>query len=183
MDNSSHVPFLTPEKEGNRPLLEDDISDSESTLNSKASHRSKASPRWVIYVTIFGTFLATLIISNLLIWHFSHPVPEGRKNEPIVLTCGKTPEEARSLGCELDVMVYAWTPPACLNKTHALSYFHSQKWPFWRHENRTEEIPADEILAGKYEGYFSIWPFHSAHCQYLLVCIIASLMKKKTKVV
>jgi len=153
---------ILPDKEDNVPLLED------GDLELKDARIRKPASRWVIYAAFITLMLALGTSNALLLYHYQRAKIDPHQHNAVTLTCGKNPEEARKMGCQLDVMVYAWTPPPCLNNTHALMYFHSEKWPFWKHENRTEEIPADDILAGKYEGYFSTWPFHGTHCQYLL---------------
>ncbi|KAL2060131.1 hypothetical protein VTL71DRAFT_9953 [Oculimacula yallundae] len=162
MDESHSTSSVLLGKEDNHPLL------GEEESNAKLSTSPKGKSHWIIYTT-FVSLLLALFVSNALLWfHFQASKVESLEEDTTTLACGKAPDEARRLGCQLDVMVYAWTPPPCLNNTHALMYFHSKEWPFWRHENRTVEIPAEEILAGKYEGFFSTWPFHGAHCQYLL---------------
>ncbi|KAH7389201.1 hypothetical protein BKA64DRAFT_758394 [Cadophora sp. MPI-SDFR-AT-0126] len=162
MDDIRETSSFLSDKEDNLPLLDNESSDLKSARSEK--HHT----HWILYAT-YITLMLGLGISNALLWYHYHQAKvELPQHDSITLTCGKNPEEARRMGCQLDVMVYAWTPPPCLNNTHALMYFHSEKWPFWKHENRTEEIPAEDILAGKYEGYFSTWPFHGAHCQYLL---------------
>ncbi|KAK0124177.1 hypothetical protein ONS95_009159 [Cadophora gregata] len=160
MENTREFSLLLSDKDDNLSLLEKGNADIEPT-KIQNFHR-----HWILYA-FFAAVLLLVSLSEAFLWS-RYEKPNGQPDNTITLKCGKTPEEARSLGCQLDVMVYAWTPPPCLNNTHALMYFHSQKWPFWKHENRTEEIPAEDILAGKYERYFSTWPFHGAHCQYLL---------------
>ncbi|KAE9379885.1 hypothetical protein N431DRAFT_448719 [Stipitochalara longipes BDJ] len=130
---------------------------------------SKHALLWLAYTTMVAVILG-IVSSNALLWYrFAHL--EGHhtsSNMSTTLTCGNSAEEARRLGCELDVMVYSYTPPACLNKTHALEFFYSEDWPFWEDFNRTTSIPREDILTGKYEGFYSTWAFHGAHCQYLL---------------
>lgn len=122
---------------------------------------------WLGIATTLAIMLG-IVSSNALLWYRFIESQQNSNTKSTTLTCSNSPEAARTLGCELDVMVYAWTPPACLNATHALEYFYSEKWPFWLYENRTSPIPPGDILVGKYEEYYSTWPFHGAHCQYLL---------------
>ena len=145
------------------PLLHD-----EDPFASKRKHQ-KHYLLWLGCTGILAIFLG-IISSNALLWYRLVKMGDqhNSNNMSTTLTCGNSAEEARRLGCDLDVMVYSFTPPACLNYTHALEFFWSNDWPFWQDYNRTLPVPPEDILAGKYDEFYSTWAFHGAHCQYLL---------------
>lgn len=80
--------------------------------------------------------------------------------------CGSTPSEARALGCQFDVMSFAWTPPACFDA--ALSA-HVQAttgpWIFYLDHNATQPIPSHDRLTNE----MVVWTehsYHASHCNY-----------------
>ena len=127
---------------------------------------------WVIYFATLSAVLSCLscLVAGRLLWEYlSHPAYHRLSvTDAPMLTCGNTEEEARAHGCKLDPMVYSFTPTACFNESHSLSFFYSESWPFWSDFNRTTPISAGEILEATHAGFYSSWEFHGAHCQYLL---------------
>ena len=139
------------------------------TSNTTPRETFQPSRFWVGWLVTLSTILSCIAVGTLLWGHFDNrPYKRLSTTDAPMLTCGSTVEEARAHGCKLDPMVYSFTPAACFNESHSLSFFYSKDWPFWSDTNRTTPIPAEKILEATHAGFYSTWEYHGAHCQYLL---------------
>ncbi|KEQ80626.1 hypothetical protein M438DRAFT_348581 [Aureobasidium pullulans EXF-150] len=104
--------------------------------------------------------LAIVIFSALAAAHTLHTtkVPE---------TCGITPNEARSRGCQYDVMSFAWTPPRCFDSDLMAEFASLRNWTFFTSQNGTEAVPYDSVALGEQDELFVTQEFHMYHCTYM----------------
>ncbi|KAI0874872.1 hypothetical protein GGS24DRAFT_489680 [Hypoxylon argillaceum] len=86
--------------------------------------------------------------------------------------CGKTPAEARALGCSYDLLSATWWPAACEDQSTAREFeewLRSPKrvrpWPFYLDKNGTQHLETLEQLsemAG--QDIWTTQEFHTGHC-------------------
>jgi hypothetical protein len=98
--------------------------------------------------------------------------PIGRE----VMTCGKTPEEARARGCRFQLWAYAWIPEPCYDAELDQEFLDmytrehkQQNWGYYRERNATtwdDDVPLSELLKGEGEGLWSTEGQHWWHCAF-----------------
>jgi hypothetical protein len=88
-------------------------------------------------------------------------------NEDDWLSCGKTPEEARSLGCVFDVLLSSWVHPDCHDPEFMESYVTKVKFPWFRYKNMTDPVQEAEVRLGEYKTLYCHQDFHYMHCMYM----------------
>lgn len=82
-------------------------------------------------------------------------------------TCGTTAKEARSRGCEYDVMSFAWTPSRCFDPNLMAEFTSLRNWTFFTSQNGTEAVPYDSVALGEHDELFVTQEFHMYHCTYM----------------
>jgi hypothetical protein len=82
-------------------------------------------------------------------------------------TCGVTADEARSRGCEYDVMSFAWTPSRCFDSDLMAEFTSVRNWTFFTSENGTEEVPHLTVALGEHDKLYVTQEFHMYHCTYM----------------
>ena len=115
--------------------------------------------------------LAVLVSLIIFIIYSSHLFPRTE------LHCGNTTEEARSLGCEFDLLSYSWTPKQCFDRETALEFKEwllspdrfPRSWPFFEDRNNSQWVP-DEAALSERVHILSYAPNeeHFGHCVFMM---------------
>lgn len=86
--------------------------------------------------------------------------------------CGNSVAEARSLGCQFDILASAWLPEHCRDDELTTEFQHSGDgpdgtWLYWLDSNHTQQISVDELgdRADQSEfRFYSTTEWHVVHC-------------------
>jgi len=99
--------------------------------------------------------------------------------------CGNTTSQARSRGCEFDLLSYSWLPPQCLDRetsaefrTWILSPDRSLgSWPFFTNDAFTSQVPNEDALSERILPLmtYTTWEEHLGHCVFLARRIYRSM--------
>ena len=127
-------------------------------------------------LSIITGFLLAIFSSNAFL-HPATTIKKGSSSSSTASNCGNSSTEALSLGCEFDVMRYAWVQPACYNATLSSSMFAAGDW-FWSlDDERTQSIPVSDIQSARYETVYTNDTYHVAHCVYVWKLQIQALLQ------
>ena len=89
------------------------------------------------------------------------------QNIPIPITqCGKTPAEARALGCRFESNNLAWVPPECYDEQLSAEW-DAEDWFYGVNSSKTP-ITKSELLEGNLDHVWVTWGQHIAHCALLV---------------
>jgi hypothetical protein len=80
--------------------------------------------------------------------------------------CGTSPAEARSLGCQFDVMSFSWLPSACYDAELVGDFLALRNWEWFNDTTRQHSIPKKEVLKGGLTHLFVTREYHHFHCTY-----------------
>lgn len=135
---------------------------------AKSSRKGRLIAVAVATVWTFGiAVLATIASKPYGSGQFRYPDIPVSMEEETWLTCGKTPEEARSLGCVFDVMLSSWIHSECHNQTFMDMHIAKVQFPWFRDRNMTEPVFEEEVRRGEYDTLFLYQDFHYEHCMYM----------------
>ncbi|KAL9118495.1 MAG: hypothetical protein Q9187_004961 [Circinaria calcarea] len=83
--------------------------------------------------------------------------------------CGTTPEEARTKGCQFDLVLYSWVPPPCYDAELQQAYKDERESEWYRHREglNGEMVPQERAALGIEEGLWLSWAYHDYHCQFI----------------
>lgn len=98
-----------------------------------------------------------------LMWdHFAHLPPTS---------CGSTPSEAKALGCQFDIMTYAWQPSPCYDALLIEDFrdmLSRKKLGFYEEKNNySSPLDLTQIAKGEHEFVWMNWEHHRQHCAYM----------------
>ncbi|KAE8163770.1 hypothetical protein BDV40DRAFT_299114 [Aspergillus tamarii] len=82
-----------------------------------------------------------------------------------LLNCGWTPEEAKALGCQYDILSNHWVPGVCMDQEAIEEYQTDESWFGFADENRTELLSIDNMSEMRY--YYTTERDHIVHCAML----------------
>jgi hypothetical protein len=101
--------------------------------------KKRTSHRQLVLVCLFTTIFWWLFFTfqHSAIWT---PKPATRR-----LTCGNTVEEARSLECVFDVLVFIWMPAECYDAEMDLKYRRSVHWHGYANPNGTQQLSLEAM--------------------------------------
>ena len=89
----------------------------------------------------------------------SHNVTSNAK----LLSCGKSTQEAKALGCKYDVLLNAWVPAPCMDEEFIQEYKDDGTWSSYADWNMTQKLTTvDEISERKF--YYTSVKDHVNHC-------------------
>jgi hypothetical protein len=80
--------------------------------------------------------------------------------------CGSSPAEARRLGCQFDVVSYAWLPPACYDTELVKEFLSLKEWVWYYNVVGKHAVPKEEVLKGELDGLIVTREYHKFHCTY-----------------
>lgn len=81
------------------------------------------------------------------------------------LTCGSNKEEAKSLGCEYDILTNHWLPGQCADPKSIQDYKSDGSWMPYVDEARTKLLNVDDL--GAMDFYYTSMRDHIVHCAML----------------
>lgn len=81
------------------------------------------------------------------------------------LTCGKSVQEAKSRGCQYDILTNHWMPNQCSDDFGVKEYQSDGTWLPFGDGNRTKELTVDEL--GDLPFYYTSMRDHVVHCAML----------------
>ena len=73
--------------------------------------------------------------------------------------------EARSLGCEFDVLANAWVPAQCIDRETLTRYKERGTWTAYANQEGTELVDAEDIP--EREQYYTTRWDHAVHCAFV----------------
>lgn len=153
--------------------------------------RSKLTGRWVHYKKPFSALSTWLLLSHFavflatsLLWIFlaminasSSPVihrsahidsldtSRNFTSKAELLTCGHSISEAKSMGCQYDILSNHWVPAPCFDQGAIEEYQKDGSWFGFADEKRTEMIDIDTMSEMDY--YYTSERDHIVHCAML----------------
>ncbi|KAF2246797.1 hypothetical protein BU26DRAFT_431083 [Trematosphaeria pertusa] len=147
-------------------------------LSSRKQWLKKLSP----VSSHFAIFLATSFIWAFIILFFIQIPPKPSESSPNpatprhpdtgflaaevdYLTCGHSAEEAKTKGCEYDILSNHWIPRQCNDEYSIEEYQADGSWFPYADENRT--IPLTRAELGDREFYYTSMRDHIVHCAVL----------------
>jgi len=78
--------------------------------------------------------------------------------------CGSNADEARANGCEYDVMMQEWTPPACIDWALSEKFLAAGNWTWYADAAATQIYNATEIALGNHDVVYVEQSYHRHHC-------------------
>jgi len=78
--------------------------------------------------------------------------------------CGSNADEARANGCEYDVMMQEWTPPACIDWALSEKFLKAGNWTWYADAAATKIYNATEIALGNHDVVYVEQSYHRHHC-------------------
>jgi hypothetical protein len=82
-----------------------------------------------------------------------------------LLTCGRSPSEARAKGCRYDILSNHWVPGICMDQEAVAEYQSDGSWFGFADEQRTEVLTVDAM--SEREFYWTSDRDHIFHCAML----------------
>jgi hypothetical protein len=109
--------------------------------------------------------LSSFALAILSFW-LGTAYPKDTYDYPVT-NCGKTPDEARSAGCQYESMQRAWIPPECYFPEPMEDYdvFRDREW--FEDEDRTIPSNITALEVGDTHLAFTRY-WHDEHCTYVL---------------
>lgn len=81
------------------------------------------------------------------------------------LTCGRNRDEAKSLGCEYDILTNHWLPGKCTDPKSIQDYRADGSWMPFADEARTKQLKVEDL--GALDFYYTSMRDHIVHCAML----------------
>ncbi|KAK5100276.1 hypothetical protein LTR70_001736 [Exophiala xenobiotica] len=78
--------------------------------------------------------------------------------------CGSNADEARANGCEYDVMMQEWTPPACIDWALSEKFLAAGNWTWYADAAATKIYNTTEIALGNHDVVYVEQSYHRHHC-------------------
>ena len=76
------------------------------------------------------------------------------KNFKQSFQCGSSPEEARRLGCQYDMLSNYWVPKACMDKEAVIDYQADGSWHPYLDQNHTKVLSSGDKMGSVPAGYY-----------------------------
>jgi hypothetical protein len=81
--------------------------------------------------------------------------------------CGRSPEEAKRLGCHFDMMASTWLRDECHDQALLDEMLGEANWTWYLDQEHTKEVPQEVAYSGEFIKLYPLHDFHIAHCVYL----------------
>lgn len=105
------------------------------------------------------------LVGIVLLFGFHPSNAAATTPETQVLQCGKSPEEAKALGCIFEAMISSWMPPLCYFPEIAAR--HDDIFSAWHwYKDMDEELPIDDawtLQQWRSGNYTSLFTQANAH--------------------
>ncbi|PYI06677.1 hypothetical protein BO78DRAFT_274705, partial [Aspergillus sclerotiicarbonarius CBS 121057] len=79
--------------------------------------------------------------------------------------CGSSASEAQSLGCEWDILSFAWLPSSCIDHETTEKFRAAGPWRYYGDVGQTVEISEEQFSQDNVTVYLTN-EVHVAHCAY-----------------
>jgi len=93
--------------------------------------------------------------------------------------CGNSTSEAQEKGCQYDVMLGSWLPPACHDRQLMEEYLAEAKWKWYTDSELKNEIPMEILRLGEHGMIYTNSSEHSDHCAYVWMKQFRATLNKK----
>jgi hypothetical protein len=80
--------------------------------------------------------------------------------------CGTSPAEARSLGCQFDVVSFSWLPSDCYDAQLVDDFLALRNWQWFYDTAGQHAIPREQVLKGELTDLIVTREYHLFHCTY-----------------
>ncbi|KAK4497407.1 hypothetical protein PRZ48_011858 [Zasmidium cellare] len=131
----------------------------------------------VLAITLYGVFFTDWTRSVSTCTANTSKDENTATNNPGVLDCGSTREEAIAKGCIFDVLSVGWVPAACYDSQRAskfedvstiVSYGSAGSFPWYLDANMTMPIEESDLSSlGDNPVAYTTEEFHQSHCLYV----------------
>ncbi|KAF2095404.1 hypothetical protein NA57DRAFT_21537, partial [Rhizodiscina lignyota] len=88
---------------------------------------------------------------------------------------GSSPEEAERNGCKFDIMMSAWLPSQCSNRTLSEEYLNQYNWQWYADPQLVEVFSLEQMRKGQHRFAWTTPDFHVTHCAYMLERMVRSM--------
>ncbi|MCJ1301987.1 hypothetical protein MMC08_004788 [Hypocenomyce scalaris] len=97
-------------------------------------------------------------------------IPDQSKlsQTPRYESCGHSPVEARSRGCNFDIISFAWLMPECYNDSLTQEFISWSNWTWYTSEEPEDNTQLSfEVAKLGEEDTFVDWNYHMVHCTFM----------------
>ena len=97
------------------------------------------------------------------------PLAKGQDPVENGYWCGTTPAEARSRGCQFDIVLYSWVPAPCYDGPIQQQYLDENTQTWWLHRGAEggQKVSQDLVALGEQPALWLSWAYHDYHCQFI----------------
>jgi hypothetical protein len=83
--------------------------------------------------------------------------------------CGQSPQEARSKGCQFDIVLYSWVPPLCYDDQIQKAYMEQREseWYLEKDIGQGSKMAPEIVAKGEVQELWLPWEYHRYHCQFI----------------
>lgn len=120
------------------------------------------------FIVLLITSIFWLVILNTATDNMSDkiyfPNPKAA-DRATYLTCGNTTTEAKSKGCQYDILSNHWVPGVCMDQAAIVEYQVDGSWYGYTDEGRTQRLSIDTMSQKNF--YYTSERDHILHCAML----------------
>ncbi|KAH9218812.1 hypothetical protein DL95DRAFT_385049 [Leptodontidium sp. 2 PMI_412] len=126
-------------------LLEVDLRSKDlSPLHRKHHFTFTCSTRRLVLLCCTGVLFTASILRILVYAANSITCPKQKVHR---LTCGRSVDEAKALGCVYDTLAHEWTPEPCFDESTMLEYQARADWHGYRTIESTESTSLEQMAS------------------------------------
>ncbi|EAT77781.1 hypothetical protein HBI56_193700 [Parastagonospora nodorum] len=114
------------------------------------------------YRACMGVLMISLVVLAIMGLQPDHNNTDVYRLDARKHRCGKTPKEARELGCHFDVVTFAWVPEECLDEELAAE-FRLQNFTWYNDPAGTATHTEEELAEDLYDHWITQGD-HATHC-------------------
>lgn len=167
----------------------DEDGDESSLLHSEKSNEKQTIPhysrdlynRTLLIIAISSSAVALFLIISIIIFVLrlqgEQLTSTGMQYRPYptlpAAPCGKSPAEAKALGCQWDVYTNAWFTAACYDHYITAMSESEAVYPYFWDANHTQPATMEDLQleafksAEEHRPFHAPWAFHYAHCLHI----------------
>ncbi|KIW72267.1 hypothetical protein PV04_00473 [Phialophora macrospora] len=168
---NSYHPSTIDEGEIESLIDDDDADDCSRAYSNPRQYLASL----IVSAALFMVFLTLLLACAIAVLLVIRAISIANADEPAnSLTCGNTPEEAQSRGCQFDVMSFTWVPQPCFDEALVTEFLESpeQPWHWFREPNvdanstTTTALSFQDVRTGQFPELYVTNAYHSTHCTF-----------------
>ena len=126
---------------------------------TQPSKKIKSILRHIQWLVALGL---TMIVFTLVVFHRA---PQAK--DPVLETCGNSSSEALSLGCNFDIISFAWLPARCFDQELMDQFLDLRDWKWYLDTEGQQTVDLASVAAGQYEQLYVTQEYHMYHCTYM----------------